>query len=105
VVLARYGALIAEKEMQLQSKSPVEAHLQFTIESRQLTSQWSKRPPAHAETARTMIEAASPDDAISEFVRQSDSELVSLSKPVEGRESIATVKKQDSVFLVRVYAA
>jgi len=38
-------------------------------------------------------------------VRQNHSELVSLSRPVRGQESIATVRKDDLVFLVRVYAA
>jgi hypothetical protein len=76
--------------------------LQFTIESRQLTNQYSQ---FDVETKQTFIEAGTPDDAIGEFVRQSDSELVSLTRPVRGQESIATVKKNDSVFLVRVYAA
>jgi hypothetical protein len=71
--------------------------VQFTIESRKLTND--------VETKRTFIEAGSPDDAIGEFVRRNHSELVSLTKPVPGQESIATVKKDDSVFLVRVYAA
>ena len=52
-----------------------------------------------------MIEASDPDDAISQFVRLDHSELVSLAQPAPGRESIATVKKDDCVFLVRVYAA
>jgi len=71
--------------------------LQFTIESRQLTND--------VETKQTFIEAGTAGDAIGEFVRQNDSELVSLTQPVPGQESIATVKKNDSVFLVRVYAA
>jgi hypothetical protein len=71
--------------------------LQFTIESRQLTN--------NVETQQTFIEAGSPDDAIGEFVRQNHSELISLTRPVRGQESIATVKKDDSVYLVRVYAA
>ncbi len=52
-----------------------------------------------------MIDADTADDAITQFVRQSDSELVSFLKPAECRESIGTVKKNDTVFLVRVYAA
>ena len=78
-----------------------EAQLQFTIESRQLTHQTTAR----AEDSSTIIEAANPDDAISRFVRQSDCELMSFLKPAEGRESIATIRKDDSVFLVRVYEA
>ena len=47
------------------------------------------------------------DDSLStgasgEFVRQNQCELVSFATPT-ARESIATVRKEDSVFLVRVY--
>ena len=79
--------------------------MQFTIESRQLTNEYTHRPSFDGETRQTLIEAVTPDDAIGEFVRQNEWELVSLIKPVRGQESIATVKKDDSVFLVRVYAA
>ncbi|HKR64018.1 MAG TPA: hypothetical protein VJZ00_09825 [Thermoanaerobaculia bacterium] len=48
------------------------------------------------------VEANDPDEAISRFVRQSDAELVSCTRP-RGQEAIATVKKEDAVFLVRVY--
>lgn len=77
----------------------------YTIEARQLTSEYNHRPPVDSEPKQVQIEAANPDDAIGEFVRRSSSELVSLSRPLTGRESIATVKKDDLVFLVRVYAA
>lgn len=52
-----------------------------------------------------LVEATDPDEAISRYVQQSDCELVSLTRPARGSESIATVKKEDTVFLVRVYAA
>ena len=77
--------------------------MQFTIEARPLTSD-TCRTGAGAQPTQTTIEATDPHDAISEFVRQDHCELVSFSCPAKGRESIATVKKQDSVFLVRVYA-
>lgn len=80
----------------------MEAPLQFTIESRELTSSSNDH---HLEPFSTTIDAENPDDAISAFVRQSESELVSFQKPAECRESIATVRKDDIVFLVRVYAA
>jgi len=79
--------------------------LQYTIEARELTNESTHRPPFDASPRRMTIEATDPDQAISEFVRQERSELVSLTRPATGRESIATVKKDDSVFLVRVYAA
>ncbi len=78
--------------------------MQYTIESRPLTNEYTHRPTFDGEPKRTMVEAANPDDAISEYVRLTELELVSLTKPLTGRESIATVKKDDSVFLVRVYA-
>jgi hypothetical protein len=72
-----------------------EAHLQFTIETRQLTQPSSSRS--------VTVEAANSSDALTEFVRRNESQLVSLSTPAKGRESIATVLKDDSVYLIRVY--
>ena len=57
-----------------------------------------------AEPRRTVVEALDAGEAISRFVRAEESELVSF-QAVHGRESIATVKKNDSVYLVRVYSA
>lgn len=68
--------------------------MQFTIETRPLTS---GSPSTH-----TVIEAPDPRGALAEFVRQNQWELVSFASPT-ARESIATVRKEDSVFLVRVY--
>jgi hypothetical protein len=70
--------------------------LQFTIEARELKNPHSQQ---------TLIEADTADDAISKFVRENSSELMHVSSPGSGHESIATVRKDDSVFLVRVYAA
>lgn len=77
--------------------------MQFTIEARQLNNEWSRRLPSGAERKTTVIEAPNADDAISQFVRESEAQLVSFTRPVEGRESIATIRKNDSLFLVRVY--
>ena len=79
--------------------------MQYTIEERELTSEYTSRPSVDREPRRTMIEAVDADEAISRFVVQNASELVSLTKPARGLESIATVKKDDCVYLVRVYAA
>lgn len=79
--------------------------MQYTIEARELTNEYTHRPTYDVESRRTIIEASDADDAISQFVRESECELVSFTKPGRGMESIATVKKEDSVFLVRVYAA
>ena len=78
--------------------------MQYTIESRELTSGYAHRPP-EGEPRRTTIEATDPGEAINRFVVQSDCELVSITNPRIGQESIATVKKDESLFLVRVYAA
>jgi glucose-6-phosphate dehydrogenase assembly protein OpcA len=82
-----------------------EARVQYTIEARHLTSESTHRPIVDRDAQRTTIEAATEDDAITKFARERACELVSLSKPLHGRESFATIRKDDSVFLVRVYAA
>ena len=79
--------------------------MQFTIEARELTSEYPQyRPTAEAAPRSMVIDAADPNDAITQYVLQSAAELVSFTS-ARGRESIATVKKEDQVFLVRVYAA
>ncbi len=79
--------------------------MQYTIEARELTSQSTGRPLFDSEPRRTTIEAEDADQAISRFLVQRDFELVSVTRPARGKESIATVKNGDSVYLVRVYAA
>jgi hypothetical protein len=79
--------------------------LQYTIEARQLTNESANRPSYDGESLRTTVDAVDPDEAITRYVQQNASELVSFTCPGRGQESIATVKKADSVFLVRVYAA
>jgi hypothetical protein len=71
--------------------------MQYTIESRQLSSD--------ASSQRTFVEASDENEAISRYVSDSAAELVSFTTPPRGAESIATVKKEDRVFLVRVYTA
>lgn len=79
--------------------------MQYTIEARELTNEYTHRPSLDGRSRRMVIEAQSPDEAISQFVIENASELVSVTRPARGQESIATVKKDDSVYLVRVYAA
>ena len=78
--------------------------MQYLIEARELTNESTHRQSFDVELRRTTIEANDADDAINRFVNQGELELVSFTKP-RGRESIATVKKDDSVYLVRIYAA
>jgi hypothetical protein len=77
--------------------------LQYTIEQRQLSSDAGNLSAPHSVLRQTTIEARDADHAITQFVRESQSELVSFT-PVRGRESIATVRKNEAVYLVRVYA-
>ncbi len=79
--------------------------MQFTIEARELTNEYTHRPAHDVQSRRTIVEAGDADEAITRYVRDSHCELVSLTRPARGSESIATVKKEDTVFLVRVYAA
>ena len=71
--------------------------MQYTIESRPL---YSEVP--HGDVRSTTIEAADPGEALNSFARDQESEIVSF-QSMKGRESIATVRKDDAVFLVRVY--
>lgn len=75
--------------------------MQYTIEARELTH----RPAFAGESLRTVVEARDENEAISRYVSDSAAELVSFTTPPRGAESIATVKKEDMLFLVRVYAA
>ena len=79
--------------------------MRYTIEERELRNESTRRPSFDKEPRRLVIDADDADEAISQFVVQNASELVSVSRPLRGRESIATVKKDDCVYLVRVYAA
>jgi hypothetical protein len=79
--------------------------LQYTIEARELTNEYTQRSLQDVPSRRLTVEAEDADAAISQYVRECDGELVSCHRPARGLESIATVKKEDAVFLVRVYAA
>lgn len=79
--------------------------MQYTIETRELTSEYTHRPSFDGEARHRLIEAADHDEAISLYVEENEAELVSCVRPGRGYESIATVKKEDSVYLIRIYAA
>ena len=76
--------------------------MQYTIEARELTNESTQHTLTESGPRRITLEARDEGDAIYQFVRGDESELVSF-QPVRGRESIAPVKKNDSVYLVRVY--
>jgi hypothetical protein len=75
--------------------------MQYTIEARELTN----RTSYDAQSLRTVVVAKNADEAIHQYVRDRAAELVSFTQPARGQESIATVKKEDAVYLVRVYTA
>jgi hypothetical protein len=77
--------------------------LQYTVEARELTNQSNQGQVLGAGARSIIVEATNAGDAIAQYVRQNASQLVSLTTPAVGRESIATVKKDGAVFLVRVY--
>ncbi|HET7710443.1 MAG TPA: hypothetical protein VFL80_00795, partial [Thermoanaerobaculia bacterium] len=77
--------------------------VQFTIEERRLTTEFTPPLSVDPETRRTTVEARDAADALDQFVQGNDSELVSVTQPVHRGEAIATVRKCDDVFLVRVY--
>ena len=79
--------------------------MQYTIEARELTNEYTHRPAIDVESRRMTVEASDADEAITRYVQECDGELVSFTRPARGLESIATVKKEDTVFLVRIYAA
>lgn len=79
--------------------------MQYTIEARELTNEYTHRPAFDGESRRTVIDATDAGEAITQFVKESELELVSFTSPAQSRESIATVKKEDTLYLVRVYAA
>ena len=70
--------------------------MQYTIEARELTNGYAHRT--------LTIEADDADQAIDRFVRDRNAELMSFTRPARGPESIATVKTEDSILLVRVYS-
>ena len=69
--------------------------MRYTVEARPLTQQ--------EEASSTTIEASDAGEALTSFVRDNRSEIVSF-QSMQGRESIATVRRNDSVYLVRVYS-
>ena len=77
--------------------------MQYTIEARELSGVSTQHTAAESGM-RITLDARDEDDAITKFVRSNQSELMSFTA-VRGRESIATVKKNDSLYLVRVYTA
>lgn len=79
--------------------------MQYTIETRELTREHARHSGFNAGERPVVVEAPDANEAITRYVQQSGTELVSISRADRGQESIATVRKDDLVYLVRVYAA
>lgn len=77
----------------------------YNIESRQLTSEATRAPHNSDAPNQMTIDADDVEGAITFFLQEQQSELVSGLQQLPGRESIATVRKDDSVYLVRISAA
>jgi hypothetical protein len=79
--------------------------MQFTIEQRQLTSEDSHRPAFEPESTTSIVEAADHDEAIGRFADTDRSEIVSIVRPLRGREAVATVRRNETIFLWRIAPA
>jgi hypothetical protein len=76
--------------------------LQYTIEARELTTAKSRSLSVDAASP-VIVEARDTDEAITRYNHANESELVSLVHPGRSREAIATVRKEDSIYLLRIY--
>lgn len=74
----------------------------FTIESRQLTP---KALLAASASRRQTVDAENAQRAILQYITAQRAQLISCVTPRAGRESIATMKKDEALFLVRVSAS
>jgi hypothetical protein len=77
--------------------------LQYTIEARELTKASTQRPASDVMPRQRVIEASDMAEALDRYLEEEQSKLISLTRPAGGHESIATMTKEDVVFLVRVY--
>ena len=79
--------------------------LQYTIEARELSSAHSNAWTSQPGVSPDVVMARDPQDAIEQYVRDLEAVLLTFMQPSPGRESIGIVRKEDTVLLVRVYAA
>lgn len=75
--------------------------MQFTIEARELSR--GARTAVPPVPSNWSVDADDPREALERFTTVSAAELMSLIRTSSDGESIATVRKDDTVFLVRVY--
>jgi hypothetical protein len=94
------GLRFAPSEFAVNEKL-VEGSLHFTIESRELSS--STRRTSSQDPTRCIVDADDADDALTRFLTTSAAELLSKVSPRGGTESIATMKKDDALYLLRIY--
>ena len=77
--------------------------MRYTIETRPLRRETTQNAVSEDGSGSVFIEASDAVAALSAFARDRSSEVMSF-QPVAGRESIGTVRQNDEVYLVRVYA-
>ncbi len=78
--------------------------MHFTIEARELTRAETGDRRPEAEPLLTVVVAKDADEAIHRYVRDRSAELTSFVQPGASHESIGTIRKEDAMFLVRVYS-
>src|SRR5688500_15232364 len=85
---AKSGAPVAHNYCRKQYE-PGRKAVQYTIESRELTNEYTHKPSFDVQPRTTTVEAGDVAEAIHQFVQENESELVSFSRPMRGRETIA----------------
>ncbi|HEX7706993.1 MAG TPA: hypothetical protein VF701_11105 [Thermoanaerobaculia bacterium] len=78
--------------------------MQYTIEARELTTAKTRSLSFDTAHRPVVIEARDSDEALTRYIHANESELVSLVRPGRSREAIATVRKEDTLYLLRVYS-
>jgi hypothetical protein len=76
--------------------------VQFTIEKSQLTVE-RHHAAVGLERAKAIVEAADLDEAMQKYLAEESSELMSQVRPLRGAESVATVRKDDALYMLRIY--
>jgi hypothetical protein len=77
--------------------------VQFTIEKCPLSSEPGQGDWIESEAANSIVEASDSADAVSKYLAGESSELMSHVHPLWGAESVAMVRKDDTVYMLRIY--
>jgi hypothetical protein len=77
--------------------------VQFTIEKSQLTVDSHQGAAIDSEPTTAVVEASDSEDAVFKYLAEESSELMSHVHPLWGAESVATVRKDDALYMLRIY--